>query len=189
MSGKPRRLIEEEEAEAREGRNAVSQYQPGFSARAQDYCLLGATNDELATFFNVSVQSIEAWIVEIPRFAKAIRLGREGADSRVARALYRRAVGMTVKKEKAFNVAGTLQTIVVKEELPPDTAAAQTWLGNRAKTKWRTSQSGGEPISSFDLAALVSGVVQLEKQRQAALGDDAKPVQVTVEKDDAEPKG
>ena len=60
---------------------------------AHNYCLLGATNAELADFFEVAPRTIDNWIASHPAFAKAVRAGKVEADARVARCLYQRAVG------------------------------------------------------------------------------------------------
>jgi hypothetical protein len=39
--------------------------------------------------------------------------------------------------QKAFNIAGKLQTIEVLEELAPCVAAAWLWLSNRQRGRWR----------------------------------------------------
>ena len=39
-----------------------SSYSPDLCELAHNYCLLGATNDELAAFFGVSPRTIDNWI-------------------------------------------------------------------------------------------------------------------------------
>jgi hypothetical protein len=176
MPGKSRaQLIEEAEASER-GQDLQNQYHPAFAARVRDACLLGATNDELAAILGVSVQSIQTWLVEIPRFRRAVALGREVADERVARALYRRATGMKVRKEKAFNVAGELQTIEITEHLAPDVTAAGLWLSNRQRGKWRSASAGDPAATGFDLGAFVGALAQQLAKPAAQPGDDAAPV-------------
>lgn len=179
MPGKSKARQRAEENAAAEGRDLEGAYFPGFNTRAHEYCLLGATNDELAAFFNVSTPTIERWQVEHPKFRRAIIDGREAADGRVARALYRRATGMTVKKERAVVVRGELKTLMLKEELPPDTTAATMWLSNRQKGKWRSANAGADAQAGFDLAgfvgALSSGIARGIAQ-QAGPGAAAKPI-------------
>ena len=68
-------------------------YRREFCELAHNYCLLGATNAELAGFLDVSPRTIDNWIASHPAFAEAVREGRVVADARVARCLYERAVG------------------------------------------------------------------------------------------------
>lgn len=177
MPGKSKARLQAEDIALEEGRDLEGSYFPGFNVRAHEYCLLGATNEELAAFFGVIPSTIDRWMVEHPKFKRSIEDGREAADGRVARALHRRAVGMTIKKERAVVVRGELKTLFLKEELPPDTNAAMGWLSNRQRSKWRSANAGADAAAGFDLAgfvgALSSGIAKGLSQK-APPGDDAK---------------
>jgi hypothetical protein len=67
--------------------------QPGYCELAHNYCLLGATAEELAGFFGVTRGTISNWIPTIPEFAAALREGRDLADAKIARGLFACAVG------------------------------------------------------------------------------------------------
>ena len=58
-----------------------SLYKPDYCELAHNYCLLGATNEELASFFDVVRSSIDNWIASHPEFAKAVH---DGAPSPMA---------------------------------------------------------------------------------------------------------
>src|SRR5690242_9203224 len=68
-------------------------YRPELCEQARNYCLLGATNNELAEFFGVCPSTIDNWIVRHADFEAAVKSGRAFADARVARGLYNRAIG------------------------------------------------------------------------------------------------
>lgn len=89
-----------------------SKYCPEYAAEARNYCLLGATNDNLSQFFGVNVSTIRDWTKRQPEFAEAVRNGKIVADGKVARALYEKAVS-------------------------GDTTACIFWLKNRQKHAWR----------------------------------------------------
>src|SRR5256885_520084 len=72
-----------------------TKYKPEYAERAYKMCLLGVTDDELATHFRVAVSSIGLWKKTYPEFKKALIDGKELADSEVAEALYKRAKGIT----------------------------------------------------------------------------------------------
>lgn len=110
-----------------------TKYKPEYAEQAERLCLLGHTNDELAHVFGVNVSTIEKWIREIDEFSRAIYAGREGADQMVARALYRRACGMTIVEERPGQEGGTIATT---KEIPPDPQAMKFWLMNRQRAKW-----------------------------------------------------
>jgi hypothetical protein len=50
---------------------------------ARKFCVLGATNEDLARCFEVSRSRIDQWIDTIPEFADSIRQGRDLADAAV----------------------------------------------------------------------------------------------------------
>lgn len=66
-------------------------FKPEYSDLAQKFCMLGATNEDLARMFGVARRAIDNWIAGVPEFAAALREGREIADANVACRLYARA--------------------------------------------------------------------------------------------------
>lgn len=114
-----------------------SLYRPEYANRARDYCLLGATNEWLGRFFDVSEQTIITWCKTHPEFGEAVREGRDHADAQVAQSLYQRAIGYTWRGEKIFNNNGEIVRADVVEHVPPDVNAARLWLFNRQPKLWR----------------------------------------------------
>ena len=68
------------------------------------------------------------------------------SDSEVTRALYNRALGITIsKKKEVFLVRPEGELVKIKEEsqkeeVPPDVKAAIFWLKNRKPEAWREGQ-------------------------------------------------
>jgi len=104
--------------------------------RAYQLCLLGLTNADLAIAFGVSLGTIEMWIRKHPRFTKAIRLGRQEADSKVAAALYKKATGYTYEEDIVNVSHGQVMVNTVKKFAHPETTAAIFWLKNRQADRW-----------------------------------------------------
>jgi len=71
----------------------ASSYKPEFCSLARKFCLLGATNPELAQMFEVAPRTISRWIADFPEFSTAVKEGRAVADANVAERLYARALG------------------------------------------------------------------------------------------------
>ena len=139
-----------------DGRRA---YKPEYCELAHNYCLLGATAEELAGFFDVSRGTINNWIASIPEFAAALREGRDLADARVARCLFARAMGYSHKVERKMLHRGEERTISNVVHYPPDTHACIFWLRNRRRQSWREKldlSEGGAP----DVAALLDAAVE-----------------------------
>jgi DNA-binding XRE family transcriptional regulator len=89
-----------------------SSYKQEYAELAKNYCLLGATDADLAEFLGTTRQTMDKWKKDYPEFAEAVTDGKERADSLVARSLYNKAVG-------------------------GDTTACIFWLKNRQKHAWR----------------------------------------------------
>ena len=68
-------------------------YRKKYDKLALNYCLLGATDKELADFFEVSERTINAWKAAQPTFLQSIKRGKAQADAEVASRLYERACG------------------------------------------------------------------------------------------------
>ncbi len=112
-------------------------YKDEFAAQAAKLCELGATDIELADFFDVSTSTIYLWRSKHEEFSEAVIAGKASADSRVERAFYNRAVGYTFESEKIFQANGEIIRAPTREHVPPDAGAALNWLKNRQPDKWR----------------------------------------------------
>jgi hypothetical protein len=143
-------------------------YKPDYCIQAHNYCLLGATNEDLAGFFGVTRRTIDNWIAAHADFAAAVRSGRVVADMRVARCLYERAVGWqqtverTVLRQREEKV---LKSIV---NHPPDTRACIFWLRNRRRESW----GDRVPVSSDDSGDLIA---ELDAAGERARQELARP--------------
>lgn len=118
-----------------------SLYDEGDLENAYKLCLLGATNKDLARYFEVTEQCIDNWLRgDKPGFRDAVQAGRDYADANVAKALYRRATGYSYPATKIFydREHGQVVTVNYTEFLPPDVAAARHWLMVRQKDRWAT---------------------------------------------------
>jgi hypothetical protein len=111
-------------------------YKPDYCTQAHNYCLLGATNEDLAAFFEVTRRTIDNWIAAHLDFATAVRSGRVAADARVARCLYERAVGFEQKVERTVLHQGKEWVLKNVVNHPPDTRACIFWLRNRRRESW-----------------------------------------------------
>ena len=121
-------------------------YKHEFAEEAGEMCQLGATDEELAEHYGVSVRTIYRWRHTYVTFAEAIVAGKKFADDRVERALYSRAVGCSVQRTKVFRTAADPDPVYATytDHLPPDTQAALHWLRVRQPKKWGVRK---EPFS------------------------------------------
>jgi hypothetical protein len=118
-------------------RGRPSKYKPEFAEQARKLCALGATDRELAEFFEVAESSVSKWKLEYPEFSEALKRGKEVSDERVEHSLYRRAVGYSFDSVHVSNYQGEVTLTPIVQHVPPDTTACIFWLKNRRKEQWR----------------------------------------------------
>lgn len=117
-----------------------SGYDPAFNELARKYCLLGATDADLASFFEVDERTINLWKTAHPEFIQSIKEGKEQADANVASRLYSRAMGYSHPEDKIFNEDGVPLIVPTTKHYPPDAVSCIFWLKNRQRAKWRDAQ-------------------------------------------------
>lgn len=112
-------------------------YQESYNEQAEKLCKLGATDAELADFFDIAESTLNNWKSEYPEFMESIKKGKTLADAEVADKLYKRATGYSHEDvDIKFFEGQIIETPLIKH-YPPDTAAAIFWLKNRQRKKWR----------------------------------------------------
>lgn len=134
-------------------RGRPSAYKPEYCDHAYEYCLLGATDEELAEAFGVACSTLYEWKNQYPEFAETIKKGKKPADAGVAAAMFRRATGAEWLEEQAIKLKTVeysdgrkvreeerVEIVAVKRAAPPDTTAGIFWLKNRHPSHWRDKQ-------------------------------------------------
>tara|TARA_R110002072_G_scaffold91346_1_gene203846 strand:- start:46 stop:624 length:579 start_codon:yes stop_codon:yes gene_type:complete len=113
-------------------------YRPEYAEQAYRLCLIGYIDDQLAKFFQVSIQTLHNWRKKNPEFFDATRLGKAVADGRIAHSLFNRAIGITIEEwREAIGRDGELISLKTTKQIPGDVAAQKFWLKNRQPDKWR----------------------------------------------------
>lgn len=87
-------------------------FKPEYTEQVEKLCLLGATDEQLAIFFSVSIQTIHNWKKKHPDFFDALKRGKQNADIEVVNSLFKKAMN-------------------------GDTTAQIFWLKNRQTESWR----------------------------------------------------
>lgn len=132
-----------------------SKFKPEFVEQARKLAQLGATDREIADFFEVCEATLNRWKADFPELCASLKSGKTEADDRVERSLYHRALGYKHDAVKIFNSNGVALEVPYVEHFPPDTTAAIFWLKNRRPEQWR------------------------DKVQQELTGADGGPVQIT----------
>ena len=147
-----------------------------FPDLARKFCLLGATNEDLARLLEVGVTTIDRWLADNAEFRGAVKEGREHADANVAESLYRRALGYSHPAVKIFSGPLGVTEVPYTEHYPPDTAAAFIWLKNRRKQDWRDKSevdvNHHHDASSLTDAELAEIVARGRRERTPATPGD-----------------
>ena len=117
-----------------------TEYREDYNEQVTKLCRLGATDKEIADFFNVSEKTINTWKEKHPQFLQSIKEGKEISDMEVANSLYQRAKGYEQEVVKVFQFQGEPIIVPVIEKVAPDTGAAMAWLKNRRPKEWRDRQ-------------------------------------------------
>ena len=150
-----------------------TRFEPEMCEQAHNYCLLGATNDELAGFFRVAPSTIDRWIAERADFGDAVKRGRIVADFRVARGLYDRAVGYDHKVERSVVIGGELKPVTTTVHYPPNVQACIFWLRNRRRRTWSDPgrEAAGDPSS-----AAIDDIALLDAAGESVMLHDGAPL-------------
>lgn len=162
-------------------------YRPEYCEQVQKLTMLGATDKEIANFFEVTETTINNWKLEYPEFFESIKAGKIKADSQVAYSLYKRATGYQYK-EITYEKIGSKEEIVevgedgmesieaelykkkvVVKDMAPDVAAINIWLKNRRgkvdkeaqrwADKHEITGEGGDPLFPCPVTKLPDGTI------------------------------
>lgn len=114
-----------------------SKYKPEFAKEAAKLCKLGATDAQLADFFEVSISTITLWKVKHAEFSASVKVPKAAADERVEQSLYRRAMGYEHDETDIRVIDGQVVMTPIRKYYPPDSTAMIFWLKNRRPDDWR----------------------------------------------------
>lgn len=117
-------------------------YKKEFAKQVAHLAQLGATDKEVADFFEVDVRTIHRWKHDHEEFCHSLKAGKGVADDRVERSLYQRAVGYEQDEVKIFMPSGATEPVYAPfvAKVAPDVTAAIFWLKNRRGEEWRDKQ-------------------------------------------------
>lgn len=114
-----------------------STWKPEYVEAAKNFCLLGATDAQLAEFFNVSISTFKNWMKRYPELRSATTTGKLGADAKVAKSLYQRAIGYQQQEIDIRVIGGKVVQTVYTKKYAPDVTAQIFWLKNRQPELWK----------------------------------------------------
>jgi transposase-like protein len=137
---------------------APTKYKKEFIKQASKLASLGATDIEIADFFDVDARTLYRWRNLYPEFCQSLIVGKDMSDNRVERSLYQRAIGYEQNDVKIFMPSGHAEPVYApfKANIAADVGAIKLWLTNRRGEKWSDkSMIGSDPAnplpSGFDI--------------------------------------
>jgi hypothetical protein len=133
-------------------------YREEYCEQVVKLCKLGATDKEIADFFDVDESTINNWKIAHSEFFESIKKGKIVADAEIADSLYHRAKGYQHPDVDIKVIEGKIVMTPLVKHYPPDTVAGIFWLKNRrGKVKqeegqrWADKQEvtgeGGGPLT------------------------------------------
>lgn len=122
-----------------------SPYSKAHLQRAAEGAAAGETDREIITALGIASSTFYLWKHAHPEFSEAVTRGKDVANARIEARAYERAMGLTVKVQKAFKVrdadgSESIEVVTLEDELPPDSQMLQFWLKNRNPEQWRDKQ-------------------------------------------------
>lgn len=101
------------------------------------FSLLGATDVQMAEFFEVHIDTLMEWKKVHPSFSEALKAGKIQADAEIANRLFWRARGYSHPETHVSSYQGQVCLTELTRHYPPDTVACIFWLKNRRPDLWR----------------------------------------------------
>lgn len=151
-------------------RGRPTDYRPEYAEQAAKLCALGATDKEVADFFEVDVRTVYRWKHDHDDFCQALKVGKDIADERVERSLYQRAIGYEQGEVKIFMPAGSDAPVYAPftAKIAPDVTAAIFWLKNRRSADWRDKQELDVKVTD----ALAERMARMKARKSRAATED-----------------
>ena len=132
----------------------------------------GATDEEIADAFKISVRTLHRWKFktdksgkplvdengekELSSLGKSLENGKEVTDAKVERSLHKRSLGyeyqevdQTIEIDPKTGKPTVTKRRVTERHMPPDTMAIMYWLNNRSKRTGEWTQKQTVAIESM----------------------------------------
>lgn len=122
-------------AEKKQGR--PTKFNVSLQQKILELAKEGKTNEQIAEFIGISVQTLRNWRGKNQDFMLALKSAKGVADELVEASLFQRAIGYSHKAVKIMSHEGDSWEHEYTERYPPDTTAAIFWLKNRKPDEWR----------------------------------------------------
>ncbi len=134
-----------------------SSYKKEYASQSIHLTKLGAIDKDLASFFGVTVTTINTWKEKHPEFLASIKTGKADADNAVKQSLYKRSIGYSHPEDKIFNNNGEPLIVKSTKHYPPDATSCIFWLTNRDPDNWKRNIEPNQDTG--DMSAILSKLI------------------------------
>lgn len=123
-------------------------------------CRAGATDEEIASEFGMSVRQLYRWYKLYPELCQAKTAGKNFADFEVEESLFKRALGYDIEETEvvATKDGKPLRVKKVKKHIPGDVRACRLWLINRQSKRWRDRRDDENPNGNLGKATIIDDI-------------------------------
>lgn len=128
---------------------ATQKYNPEYHDDwAWSLAIRGATDQEIADAFGVARRTIIRWREQHESFEEAIMRGKAGADAKVEKSLFKRALGYDYEEKETvieMDKNGNQKPAKVRRKtihVPAEVGAMCFWLKNRNPDEWADRPHG-----------------------------------------------
>jgi hypothetical protein len=139
-----------------------TKYKEEYAEQARKLCLLGATNEKIADFFEVHISTIYEWQSIHEEFSDALKGGKMLADAEIANSLFHRAKGYSCQDLDIKMYEGNIIETPYIKNYPPDPTSMIFWLKNRQPDLWREKREVVEIDSDSEVTI---NVVRVSKNK------------------------
>lgn len=127
-----------------------SKFKEAYIEQVRKLALAQFTNEEIADFFEINIDTFYEWKKVHKKFSEAIKMGRTADQSEIVRNMYKSASGYQVKEVKKeyesieYNDDGTINddlsiiksVVITDKHVPANTGAGAFLLKNLSPEKW-----------------------------------------------------
>ena len=132
----------------------------------------GLTDEQISKNMGIRRSTLYDWKKKHLAISDALKKGKEVVDIEVENALYKRAVGFTIKEEEVIieEVDGRprQRKKITRKEVPPDVTAQIFWLKNRKPEQWRDKRYSEDIQKMFNektSAETTKLLIEIEKTK------------------------
>lgn len=164
-------------------------YREELVEAAYKLALLGMTNEEMASYFEVATSTFSLWMATHSSFSDAVKNGKAIADASVAESLYKSAMGLHVSTEDKLisDGEGGQEVVTLTKQVDPAVSAQIFWLKNRQPKLWKDRVEVKEDINlnvfppREALDAIYAKALSEAAARDALLANRRERMGITIE--------